>query len=79
MSGLEYCGKRIYSLVDVSPTSDYRSFMTFDFKNRRISAKTDREAHVGIYQITLRAELEEFPDIHTETTFNIEVKFCKIL
>ena len=53
----------------------YTEFLRFE-PNYNITAKSTDVAHVGDYEVTLRATMDLFPTKFSETTFTLTIRFC---
>jgi len=66
LSGVTYCGNRVYSLDTSTP-----SFGTFDPSTLEISVATSDPVDIGTHAVTLILSLVDYPAVSTPVSFNV--------
>ncbi len=79
-SGTQYCGARQYSISSVTPASILTTAELFiGLSNGLIQVYTARNAAIGIYTVTVKANLASYPTItSTLAAITIEIIGCVI-
>ena len=72
-NGKPFCGKIMLELLDPETHQAY-----LDFEDRTLTALSNNDAEIGIYEAQLDVCMDEYPDISKQVDFKVVISPCQV-